>query len=227
MLHLYAIGGAARALPRAAGGGGDLAERRADRARGRRQRPDAACRRPRCSTATSGSSTATSGSPATASRAASRTVFAKTDPDAESKHAQFSAIIVPTDTPGYDIVRAGPDDGPRRRRPLRGPSTTTSACPRTTCSASGARASPSPSSRLGPGRIFHCMRWLGQAQRAFELMCRPGQHALRARLAADREGRDPALRRRVRRRDPGVPADDPRRRARHGPGRAGPGRDLA
>ena len=28
-----------------------------------------------------------------------------------------------------------------------------------------------PQQRLGPGRIFHCMRWLGQAQRAFDLLC--------------------------------------------------------
>src|SRR4051795_2553025 len=39
-----------------------------------------------------------------AQRAAFTTVFAKTDPDAPSKHAQFSAIIVPTDAPGYDIA---------------------------------------------------------------------------------------------------------------------------
>src|SRR4051812_36367745 len=46
-----------------------------------------------------------------AQRAAFTTVFAKTDPDATSRHAQFSAIIVPTDTPGYDIVRAVPTMG--------------------------------------------------------------------------------------------------------------------
>src|SRR4051812_46970424 len=46
-----------------------------------------------------------------AQRAAFTTIFAMTDPDAESKHARFSAIIVPTDTPGYDIVRAVPTMG--------------------------------------------------------------------------------------------------------------------
>src|SRR5436309_12159370 len=43
-----------------------------------------------------------------AQRAAFTTVFALTDPDAESKYARFSAIIVPTDTSGYDLLRAFP-----------------------------------------------------------------------------------------------------------------------
>jgi alkylation response protein AidB-like acyl-CoA dehydrogenase len=46
-----------------------------------------------------------------AHRAAFTTVFAMTDPDAASAYAKFSAIIVPTDTPGYDIVRAVPTMG--------------------------------------------------------------------------------------------------------------------
>ena len=104
-----------------------------------------------------------------ASRAAFTTVFAKTEPDAE-KHMQFSSIIVPTDTPGYLIQRAVPTMGhvggqhceviyDNVRVPYE--------------NLLGKRGEGFLISqkRLGPGRIFHCMRWLGQAQRAFELMC--------------------------------------------------------
>ena len=104
-----------------------------------------------------------------ASRAAYTTVFAKTEPDAD-RHMQFSSIIVPTDTPGYLIQRAVPTMGhvggqhcevvyDNVRVPL--------------SNLLGQRGEGFliAQKRLGPGRIFHCMRWLGQAQRAFELMC--------------------------------------------------------
>ena len=77
-----------------------------------------------------------------ASRAAFTTVFAKTEPDAE-KHMQFSSIIVPTDTPGYLIQRAVPDDGPRRRPALRGRLRQRPRARARTCSATAARASSS------------------------------------------------------------------------------------
>ncbi len=104
-----------------------------------------------------------------ASRAAFTTVFAKTEPDAE-RHMQFSSIIVPTDTPGYLIQRAVPTMGHVGGQHcevvldnVRVPAT----------NLLGRRGEGFLISqkRLGPGRIFHCMRWLGQAQRAFELMC--------------------------------------------------------
>jgi len=105
-----------------------------------------------------------------ANLAAFTTVFCKTDPDHQSKHRQFSSIIVPTDTPGYEVVRVVPTMG----------STRGSHCeirlndvrvPKTNLLGPRGDGFVIAQRRLGPGRIFHCMRWLGQAQRAFELMC--------------------------------------------------------
>jgi acyl-CoA dehydrogenase len=104
-----------------------------------------------------------------AHRAAFTTVFAKTDPEA-GKYQQFSAIIVPTDSPGYDIVRAVPTMGHTggdhcevRYRDVR--------VPKDNLLGPRGEGFVIAQKRLGPGRIFHCMRWLGQGQRAFELMC--------------------------------------------------------
>jgi alkylation response protein AidB-like acyl-CoA dehydrogenase len=92
-----------------------------------------------------------------------------TDPDAE-QHRRMSQIIVPTDTPGFNIIRPvpvmGETDGAHceiRYEDCRVPVTNTLGEP-----GDGFRIAQR---RLGPGRIHHCMRWLGQMQRAFELMC--------------------------------------------------------
>jgi alkylation response protein AidB-like acyl-CoA dehydrogenase len=92
-----------------------------------------------------------------------------TDPEAE-QHRRMSQIIVPTDTPGFNIVRPvpvmGETDGAHCEiiyDNVRVPVTNTLGEP-----GDGFRIAQR---RLGPGRIHHCMRWLGQMQRAFELMC--------------------------------------------------------
>jgi acyl-CoA dehydrogenase len=100
-------------------------------------------------------------------------VMANTDPDAPP-HRRFTQIIVPTDTPGFKIVRNIPVMGHVGRGHgthaeviydnVRVPVTNTLGNP-----GDGFLIAQK---RLGPGRIHHCMRWLGQAQRAFELMCR-------------------------------------------------------
>ncbi|CAN5675338.1 acyl-CoA dehydrogenase [soil metagenome] len=103
-----------------------------------------------------------------ANRAAYTTVMCRTEPDAPD-HAAFSMIIVPTDTPGYTIVRETPVLGIRgghcevRYDEVRVPVTNLLG-PR-------GHGFVIAQERLGPGRIFHCMRWLGQAQRAFDLLC--------------------------------------------------------
>ncbi len=97
-------------------------------------------------------------------------VMAVTDPEAEA-HRRMSQIIVPTDTPGFNIIRPVPVMGETegahceiRYEDCRVPVTNTLGEP-----GDGFRIAQK---RLGPGRIHHCMRWLGQMQRAFEIMCR-------------------------------------------------------
>jgi len=96
-------------------------------------------------------------------------VMVVTDPEAEA-HSRMSQIIVPTDTPGFNIIRPvpvmGETDGAHceiKYEDVRVPVTNTLGEP-----GDGFRIAQK---RLGPGRIHHCMRWLGQMQRAFELMC--------------------------------------------------------
>jgi alkylation response protein AidB-like acyl-CoA dehydrogenase len=102
--------------------------------------------------------------------AAFTTVFCKTDPDHQSKHRQFSSIIVPTATPGYQVVRVVPTMGHSRGGHCE-VRLTDVRVPKTNLLGPRGEGFVIAQRRLGPGRIFHCMRWLGQAQRAFELMC--------------------------------------------------------
>jgi acyl-CoA dehydrogenase len=98
-------------------------------------------------------------------------VMAVTDPEAPA-HRRASMIIVPVDTPGFNLMRAVPvmghtgggGHGEIRYEDCRVPAS----------SLLGAEGDgfPIAQARLGPGRIHHCMRCIGGAERALELMCR-------------------------------------------------------
>ena len=99
-------------------------------------------------------------------------VMAVTDPDAPA-HERLSQIIVPADTPGLEIVGAIPTLGHRGR----GYNThcevrfTNVRVPISNTLGQAGDGFRIAQKRLGPGRIHHVMRWLGQMQRAFDLMC--------------------------------------------------------
>jgi acyl-CoA dehydrogenase len=94
-----------------------------------------------------------------------------TDPDA-APHKRASMILVPTDAPGFNLIRPvsvmGHDGGPGhceiRYEDCRVPAS----------NLLGERGAgfKIAQDRLGPGRIHHCMRAIGGAERAFEIMCR-------------------------------------------------------
>jgi alkylation response protein AidB-like acyl-CoA dehydrogenase len=99
-------------------------------------------------------------------------VMAVTDPDAD-RHLRATQIVVPADTPGVEIVRPIVVMGHAGR----GWSThcevryTNVRVPLSNALGAEGSGFLIAQKRLGPGRIHHVMRWLGQMQRAFELMC--------------------------------------------------------
>ena len=99
-------------------------------------------------------------------------VMVVTDPDAEP-HRRASMILVPTDTPGYELVRKIPVMGHEGRGWGTHCETrfTDVRVPVENVLGEAGDGFRIAQKRLGPGRIHHVMRWLGQMQRAFDLMC--------------------------------------------------------
>jgi acyl-CoA dehydrogenase len=102
-------------------------------------------------------------------------VMGKTDFDAP-RHAQHSTIIVPADTPGITIVRTMPVFGRPNTPGGEGEMVFDNVrVPAGNLILGEGRGFEIAQGRLGPGRIHHCMRSIGQAQRALELMARRAQ----------------------------------------------------
>jgi alkylation response protein AidB-like acyl-CoA dehydrogenase len=111
--------------------------------------------------------------------------MAVTDPDADDPYRRASMLIVPTDTPGYELVgnlsvmgHRGGDWASHGEVAYHG-----ARVPADHLLGGEGMGFALAQERLGPGRIHHCMRWIGVCERAFDLMCR---HAAGRELAPGR-----------------------------------------
>ena len=99
-------------------------------------------------------------------------LMGKTDPEHASIHKQQSMLLVPMDTPGIRIVRPlcvfGDDDAPKGHMEIE-----FDGCrvPQSSILWGEGKGFEIAQRRLGPGRIHHCMRAIGQAERALSLLC--------------------------------------------------------
>ncbi|MFO7599898.1 MAG: acyl-CoA dehydrogenase family protein [Candidatus Desulfacyla sp.] len=117
-------------------------------------------------------------------------VMAVTDPDAPP-HLRASMIIVPTDTPGFNLVRNIPVMGHAGEGYFSHGEILYQNCrvPQKNLLGKEGHGFVIAQDRLGPGRIHHCMRWIGICNRSFDLMCARARDRVIApdRKLADRQ----------------------------------------